>query len=205
MYLSARNQSSDKLNKISENSMSFVDSDYKQNKVAFKALFDLYAPKIYKFGYSYLKSTYDAEELVQEVFIRLWNQKASLDESKNIKAYVFKTAVNLIYDHLRKRKLEKLHTELALFQQSEEDDSTWNNLALIDLQNQLNGLVAQMPEQRRQVFTMSRFDGLSYDEIAQQLNISKRTVENQIYRAMTFLKEHIDSKYMLYLAFFYFS
>ncbi|MOA00139.1 RNA polymerase sigma factor [compost metagenome] len=61
-----------------------------------------------------------------------------------------------------------------------------------------------MPEQRRLVFTLSRVDGLSYDEIAQQLNISKRTVENQVYRAMTFLKEHIDSKYMLYLVFYYF-
>lgn len=183
--------------------MSVANSD-QESKVAFKALFDLYAPKIYSFGNSYLKSAHDAEELVQEVFIRIWNQRESLDDSKNIKAYIFKTAVNLIYDQLRKRKLERLYTELSMFQQTEEDNSTSDYVMLNDLQNQINTLIAQMPEQRRLVFTLSRVEGLSYDEIAQQLNISKRTVENQIYRAMTFLKEHIDSKYMLYLVFYYF-
>ncbi|AFD05254.1 RNA polymerase sigma-70 factor [Solitalea canadensis] len=184
--------------------MFIADSDQDKSRTVFKELFDFYAPKIYSFGNSYLKSNHDAEELVQEVFIRMWNQRDVLDDTKNIKAYIFKTAVNLIYDQLRKRKLEKLHTELSLFQHSEEDHSTLDYLSLGDLQNQINGLIAKMPEQRRLIFTLSRVDGLSYDEIAQQLNISKRTVENQVYRAMSFLKEHIDSKYMLYLVFFYF-
>ncbi|MNT99656.1 RNA polymerase sigma factor [compost metagenome] len=61
-----------------------------------------------------------------------------------------------------------------------------------------------MPDQRRLVFTMSRVEGLSYEEIAKKLNISVRTVENQIYRAMAFLKLHIDSKYILYLVLYYF-
>ncbi|POY35101.1 RNA polymerase subunit sigma-70 [Solitalea longa] len=191
------------MNKVAEDSTFFVERDF--DEAMFKELFDLYASRIYKFGNSYLKSSLDAEELVQDVFVRVWNKRQELDLSKNIQSYIFKIAVNLIYDQLRKRKLEKMHAELSVFQQTEEDDSTWNKLALNDLQSQLNTLVAQMPEQRRQVFTMSRFDGLSYDEIAQQLNISKRTVENQVYRAMAFLKEHIDSRYILYIAFFYFS
>ncbi len=153
---------------------------------------------------SYLKSVHDTEELVQDVFIKLWNQFEYIDESRNVKAFIYKIAVNIIYDQLRKRKLEKLCAEWSSYKLSEQDDTTWNNLMFNELQEQIDQLIGQMPDQRRLVFTMSRVEGLSYEEIAKKLNISVRTVENQVYRAMAFLKLHIDSKYILYLLLYYF-
>ncbi|MNJ98288.1 ECF RNA polymerase sigma factor SigW [compost metagenome] len=187
--------------------ISFLSADRdneKNGSEVFKALFELYGPKIYSFGMSYLKSVHDTEELVQDVFMKLWNQCAYIDESKNVKAFIYKIAVNMIYDQLRKRKLEKLSTELAAYKLNEQDDTTWNSLVFNELQEQIDQLIGQMPDQRRLVFTMSRVEGLSYEEIAGKLNISVRTVENQIYRAMAFLKLHIDSKYILYLVLYYF-
>lgn len=172
--------------------------------IAFKELFNLYAPKIYNFGMSYLKTVHDSEELVQDVFVKLWNQYEFLDESRNIKSYIFKIAVNLIYDQLRKRKLDKLSVELTTFGADGLDETTWNTLTFKELQSQIDSLIAQMPDQRRLVFTMSRIEGLSYEEIAKKLNISIRTVENQVYRSLTFLKLHINSRYLLYLVFYYF-
>ncbi|TDQ80041.1 RNA polymerase sigma factor [Sphingobacterium yanglingense] len=176
-----------------------------ESNSSFKSLFEQYAPRIYSFGFSYLKSVEDTEELVQDVFFRLWRQQQHLDESQNIKAYIFKIAVNLIYDQLRKRKLDKLVSELNSMGYSDEDDTTWNTLRCNELQDQIDALIMQLPEQRRLIFTMSRIEGMSYDEIANKLGLSVRTVENQIYRALSFLKKHIDSKYMLYLIFYYFS
>lgn len=171
--------------------------------IAFKEQFKLYAPKIYHFGMSYLKSVHDSEELVQDVFMKVWNQYESLDESRNIKAYIFKIAVNLIYDQLRKRKLDKLAAELTALNAVELEDTTWNTLSFNELQSQIDMLISQMPDQRRLVFTLSRVEGLSYEEIAKKLNISIRTVENQVYRALAFLKLHIHTKYLLYFIFYY--
>lgn len=140
----------------------------------------------------------------QDVFFKLWRQQDRLDESQNIKAYIFKIAVNLIYDQLRKRKLDKLVSEPDSMGASDLDDTTWNTLRFNELQTQIDTLIAQLPEQRKLIFTMSRIEGLSHDEIAQKLGLSVRTVENQIYRALAFLKQHIDSKYLLYFIFYYF-
>ncbi|MNL41625.1 ECF RNA polymerase sigma factor SigW [compost metagenome] len=152
---------------------------------------------------SYLKSVHDSEELVQDVFLKVWNQYESLDESRNIKAYIFKIAVNLIYDQLRKRKLDKLAAEISALQAVELEDTTWNTLSFNELQSQIDTLISQMPDQRRLVFTLSRVEGMSYEEISKKLNISIRTVENHIYRSLAFLKLHIHTKYLLYFIFYY--
>lgn len=174
------------------------------NSPAFKTLFEQYAPRIYNFGFSYLKSVEDTEELVQDVFFKLWQHQKQLDEDRNVKAYIFKIAINLIYDQLRKRKLDKLAQELNAMTATELDNSTWNTLQYNELQQQIDTLIAQLPDQRKIIFTMSRVEGLTHEEIAQKLSLSTRTVENQVYRALSFLKQHIDSKYILYLVFYYF-
>lgn len=172
------------------------------SKDAFRILYDRYGMKIHRFALSYLKSDYDAEELVQDVFLKLWIKRDFLNVSGNIRAYLYKVAVNSIYDFIRKKNLELAFQEFANGQ-PDDDDSTWDEVVYNDLAAQLNQLMTEMPEQRRKIFKLSKEKGLSNDEIAESLGLSKRTVENQIYRATAFLKDKLKRNSVLSLLFFY--
>lgn len=170
---------------------------------AYQQLFKKYAPKIYHFSLSYLKNGSDAEELVQDVFLKVWEKREILDASKNVKAYIFKIAVNSIYDFIRRKNIESAFNNFAQVNFNKSSNDTWDTVIFEEMQTTLNELVAQMPEQRRKVFRLSKIKGLTNDEIAKKLNISKRTVENQLYRAISFLKEHFRKESMFALLFFY--
>jgi RNA polymerase sigma factor (sigma-70 family) len=76
-------------------------------KDAFQELFERYEPRIYSFSFSYLQNAQDSEELVQDVFLKIWENRASLDKTKNTKAFIFKVAVNTIYDFIRRKNNRK--------------------------------------------------------------------------------------------------
>ena len=160
------------------------------SKEAFRSLFETFGPKIHAFALSYLKNNADAEELLQEVFLKLWEVRASLDISKNIKSLLFKICINLIYDFIRRKNIEKAYLDYSGNNQSY-SDNTWEEVIYNDMLSSLNHFVAGMPEQRQRIFRLSKEEGLSNDEIAEQLNLSRRTIENQLYRAVSFLKEKL--------------
>lgn len=172
------------------------------SKDAFRLLYDRYGIKIYRFALSYLKSGLDAEELVQEVFLKLWDKRKSLNSLLNIRAFLYKVAVNTIYDFIRRKNVEQAFLNFAEGKTTLTDE-TWQEIIFNDMIAQMNSLMMQMPEQRRKIFKMSKENGLSNDEIADVLGLSKRTVENQIYRATAFLKENLQIDSSLSLLFFY--
>jgi RNA polymerase sigma-70 factor (ECF subfamily) len=172
-------------------------------KQAYRELFERYAPRIYKFSLSYLKNEADAEELVQDVFLKIWDKRVTLDLSKNIKAFIFKMAVNSIYDFMRRKNIEHAFQDFTRTGEKTHGESTWDTVIWEEMLSNLDELVKQMPEQRRRIFQMSREEGLSNDEIAKELNLSKRTVENQLYRAIAFLKKHYNTGSLFALLFFH--
>ena len=172
-------------------------------KEAYQALFERYAPKIYHFALSYLKSTADSEELVQDVFLKVWEKRDILDATQNIKAFIFKIAINTIYDFIRRKNIENAFQEFSKANYAPDSNNTWDTVIFEEMQTTINSLVAQMPEQRKKIFKLSKNKGLSNDEIAQELNLSKRTVENQLYRALLFLKEHLRNESAIALLFFF--
>lgn len=174
-------------------------------KEAFSELFSLYGPKIYRFALNYLKDKPDAEELMQDVFLKIWEKRELLDPAQNIKAYIFKVAVNSIYDHIRKKNLEKAFADFSSHNYQPGTESLWHEVIWNDMLSRLNSLIDRMPEQRRMIFLLSREEGMSNQQIADKLNLSKRTVENQIYRATQYLKEHMgtDTVFLLLFLFLY--
>lgn len=174
------------------------------DKDSYREIFERYAPKIYYFSLSYLKNETDAEELVQSVFLKIWEKREILDASQNIKAYIFKIAINTIYDFIRCKNVEKAFNDFVRLNYDTQSNNTWDKVVFNDMVSNLNELVKQMPEQRRKVFRLSKRKGLTNDEIAKKLNISKRTVENQLYRAIAFLKEHFKKETMFILLLFCF-
>jgi len=171
------------------------------NKDAYQKLFERYAPKIFHFALTYLKNKADAEELVQDVFLKLWEKRETLDATQNVKAYIFKIAINTIYDFIRRKNIEDAYNNFAKENFNFTSNNTWDTIVFKEMESTLNKVVAQLPEQRRRVFLLSKKNGLSNVEIAQKLGLSKRTVENQLYRAIGYLKEQLKNHSVFTLLF----
>lgn len=186
-----------------ENDTLLIEQLKEGSKDAFRSLFETFGPKIHAFAKSYLKNDEDAEELLQDVFLKLWEIRVSLDSSKNIKSFLFKICVNLIYDLIRRKNIEQAYLDYSGQTHPSFGENTWHEVIYNDMLNNLESLVASMPDQRQRIFRLSKEEGLSNDEIATQLNLSKRTVENQLYRAISFLKEKLGTASLPALLFFF--
>ncbi|MEL7587895.1 MAG: RNA polymerase sigma-70 factor [Prolixibacteraceae bacterium] len=172
------------------------------SKDAFRLLYSRYGVRIRRFAYFYLRQDQDAEELVQDVFLKLWDKRTMLDGSGNLRAYIYKIAVNSIYDFIRRKNVEQAFLEFSRGS-AEESDQTWDDIVYQDMLSHLSRLIEKMPDQRRKIFVMSKEKGLSNDEIAAALKLSKRTVENQLYRATSFLKSNLSLDSIVSVLFFY--
>lgn len=172
-------------------------------KNAYQELFERYAPRIYQFSLTYLKNQADAEELVQDVFLKIWEKRDTLDQSKNIKSFIFKIAVNTIYDFIRHKNIENAFSDFVRSNSEAGSNSTWHSVIFDEMQENLQKLLSQLPEQQKKIFQLSKEEGLSNEEIAAKLNLSKRTVENHLYRAVSFLKENFRNESLISMLFFY--
>jgi RNA polymerase sigma-70 factor (family 1) len=157
--------------------------------LAFKTLFDKYSQKLYRFSLQYLKSDTDSEEIVQEVFLKLWQNREQIKSDTSFKSYLFTIAFNAILKQFnQKNKTEKYRQDIfeSLAEQAPSLETHLNYEALLD---KLEKLIEQMPERRREIFLKRKKEGKSVKEIAEEMNISSKTVENQITEAMNFLRK----------------
>ena len=176
----------------------------KGDKTAFEKLFKEYAPKIYHFSLSYLHNVADSEELVQDVFLKIWEKRLMLNQSGNLNAFIYKVAINTIYDFIRRKNVEHAFKDYVETNGNNTSiNFTWHEVIFNEMQDRLNELIEQFPDQRRKIFKMSKQEGLTNDEIAGKLNLSKRTVENQLYRAVAYLKEHLKNEPFTFIVFLY--
>lgn len=188
--------------KYEETDQQLISGIQSGNDHAFRKLFDRYSKRLYNFAVFYLSNAPDAEDLVQHVFVKLWSNRYKIKAGGNIKSYIFKIAVNEVYDMVQTRKHE--HIYLAITKQaSASDNNTWNEIVFDELQTRHDKLVEKMPVKRKEIYLYSRKEGLSNKEIAQKLNISARTVESQIYKALAFLKEHLLEQTLVTTLYYY--
>lgn len=169
---------------------------------AFNQLFDKYNRKLFFFAKGYLQSAEDAEELVQEVFLKIWEGRSKLKDHLSFNAYLFTITYNAVLKHFRKAGRERKHLEQAMLYNDIYHDETSTSIEYKELLEITNKAIAKLPEKRREVFKLSRMEGLSNSEIAEQLQISKKTVENQIYQSLQFLKEQLKDERLVLLLFF---
>lgn len=160
-----------------------------EDKKAFELLFMTYYPKIKQFLSGFLDSIEEGEDLAQDVFVKVWQKRRSFAYVENLNAYLYRIAKNILYDHIEKSR--KNHrtisdNELADIPSLE---SVEELIFADELNDLINLKIKQMPHQRRTIFTMSRHKGLSNQEIATHLNISKRTVETHISAALAELRK----------------
>lgn len=159
-----------------------------KDQESFDSLFRQYFPKIKRFLGGFLDDDKDAEDLTQDLFVKLWQRRSTLDEIDNLNAYLFRMAKNALFTHLEQKYKHTLYP----IDQIIETPSTEVLEELVfakELEELISLAVAKMPLQRKKIFLLSRKDGISNDEIAKSLKISIRTVETHISAALSDLRK----------------
>lgn len=159
---------------------------------AFDRLFQKYHKHIFNFCKRILYSKIEAEEIVQSVFLALWENRAVVDPNKSFEKYIFSLTRYQVIDLIRKKLCRQTFAAQLIVQEAASDWQTEEQLYFKELYELLQSLIQQLPERRREIFLLSRRNGISYKEIALQLNISENTVDTQIRRALEFLRAGID-------------
>ena len=169
---------------------------------AFEVLFYKYRNKIKGFALKIVPAQIDPEEIVQEVFVRVWLKKDAIDPEKDFQSYLFSIAKHLVLDHLKSAVNRKLYFVGEHFQQDLLVEDGLDASISEETEEKLQKLINEIPERRREIFRLSRFEGLSYKQIAERLNISENTVDSQIRNALAFLRK--EFRKIIVLAFLYF-
>ena len=156
---------------------------------AFDALFRHYSALVYRFAYSYLKSRPEAEEIVQECFLKIWEKRQQLHDDVPLKGYLFTTAHHAILNQLRR---QGHHLRYQAHTATQEPSLVDNGVEFTELEGLYRTALEQLPPKRREIFILSRQQGLSYPEIAAQLNLSVKTVEAQMSHALKFLRTYFQ-------------
>ncbi|GAA0524332.1 RNA polymerase sigma-70 factor [Chitinophaga japonensis] len=165
------------------------------NAAAFRDLF--YAAKDPLFGYAckLCRSRELAEEVVQEVFMKLWINRQHLDETLSIKSYLYTATKHCVFNLLKKAALDETLRQAVFHRQPVAVNTTEEDISLAELQQWKAKVLEQLPPQRRLIYSMSRIEGLSHEEIAAKLGLSKNTVKDQIVKAGRFLRTQFHTHY----------
>lgn len=171
------------------------------DSIEFKALFDQWHRKVYYYVLSKTRSEFIAEETVQRVFIKLWKNLSDKNVKVSIEAQIFCITKSVMIDVLREEN--RRLTRQNEYREEEEHLANPQDIYLLkELQQKLDGFIDSMPEMRKKVFKLSRYEQLSYHEIASKLDIKTKTVENHIYLAIKYLQK-LFYKSNLHVIFFF--
>lgn len=191
------------MDSFSSNRKSLLLSAIKKGDIeSFRSLYKTYQPKIFAFSLRYLKVTEAAEDLTQEVFIQLWENRQKININFSLSSFLFTIAKNKIIDHFRKQQRQTLFNNYIQhyleFPNTLKEENEGNNVTSIQVESVIN----KLPEKRKIVFLLSKKFGLNRREIADFLGISENTVKNQLQEALKFLRHVLHQETVLTFLFF---
>ncbi len=172
------------------------------SKQEFEELFNTHYANLCAYANQFLKELEASEEVVQEVLFKLWTNRETTEFTSSIKSYLFRAVRNSclnVIKHINIREDYKAHRdrEIQIEEQNLEDQ-----VIVSELEQKIREAIDQLPQERKKIFIMSRYDGLKYREIADKLNISIKTVENQMGSALKYLRTEL-AEYMPWLVLFF--
>ncbi len=156
-----------------------------------RILFDDYYEYLCKSIYGVVPDASVAEDIVQEVFMELWKKRESIQITTSIKAYLRRSALNRALNYLRKNKVG-FEEEDQIPDLGSQDTGGQTNMEVMELKDRIHSIIDDLPERCRMIFGMSRFEEMSYKEIAAALDISVKTVENQMSKALKILRVRLE-------------
>lgn len=158
---------------------------------AYQTIFDMYYARLFSYVNTYTKNDSDAKDIVQETFIKLWNNKENINADSSILAFLHKIAYNIFIDNYRKGKRHQNLLASLSYEavnnatENEDNDITIKKIEIVKKS------ISELPPRCQQVFKLSKYEGLKYAEIAETLNISIKTVEAQMGKAFSYIRKQV--------------
>ena len=167
---------------------------------ALELLFRKYNVRLCVFANKFLNDPEEAQEIVQDMFVKIWEGRDEIDPEDSLKSYVFKIVQNLSLNKLRRKKVESRYSEIyKLVYIEHQEFSAHESLIARELEEHIVHSIGKLPSGCRKVFELSRIGGLKYKEIADNLNISVKTVEVQMSKALRSLRIELSDYLTLFL------
>jgi len=168
---------------------------------AFDLIYEKYSGKLYSFGLKYLRSTTESEELVQSVFLKVWENHKKLKEESSFKSFIFTIAYNDICKLFRKRKyLQKFICE-TLCEKTFSSTEMEESIEFQSVMNRVIQIVDKLPERQKTIFWKSRQEGKTTKEIAEELRLSPGTVDNYISEVLKFIRNQLSKEGLAFMLF----
>lgn len=174
--------------RMEENDTVLIDLLAKRDEAAFEQVFKTYFKALHAYACTILKDEMAAEEMVQNVFMKLWERTETLNISGSVAAYLYRAVYHESLNHLKHLKVKSAYQLHVSYRMKDQTDNASKKLSLQELETRLHAAMSELPEQCRTIFQMSRFEELRYREIADRLGISIKTVENQMGKALKLLR-----------------
>ncbi|UBZ05610.1 RNA polymerase sigma-70 factor [Salegentibacter mishustinae] len=172
------------------------------NPLAFQQFYNKYYQRLLSYIITFTKDRDQAKDIVQEAFVILWTNRESIDTSKSPKSYIFFVARNIFIDHYRKEKRDLQFLielkETALSEQIENDSEEIKQRI-----EKMKRMIENLPEKCKIILKLSKIEGLNYQEIANHLNISPKTVESQMRIAFNKIREQFSEEDLIFFFSFY--
>ena len=190
--------------KVTKSNSELILLIQKNDRVAFYNIYERYSKRLYGFVLRYIKQNEDAEEIVQEVFLKIWESRNKIDAYSSFEAFLFTIAYNTTISLLRKRTNEKKYLEqLKSLQLPDTSPDLIEEIHFSELNEWVQMLLNELTPRQKEIFQLSREKGLTHEEIAIKLDISVNTVKKHMSNTLTFLKSQIDSHLTINLLFAY--
>jgi len=165
------------------------------DKNAFELVFKEYYPSLLIFARRFIDNAGDAEDIVQQLFCNIWFKKDKLNINQSIRAYLFNSVRNNCYDYIKHQKVKAQYFNKVIKERNEDKGDFNNGLITRETVEAIFKAIENLPEKTKNIFKMNRFEGLKYREIAEKLEISPKTVENQMGMALKKLREALRNLY----------
>jgi RNA polymerase sigma-70 factor (family 1) len=170
------------------------------NEKAFKALFDRFSKNVYSKAFLILKNPAMAEDVIQEVFIKLWLNREKIADIHDFKAYLNVLTRNHVFNLLRKQAYHEKFIGSLTHNESVDNKTAFESMLISELHERIHQVISSLPPQQKRVYELSRSEGLKHSDIARQLGISAETVKKHLSEAMRTLKKKlIDFNMVIFL------
>nr|WP_068889270.1 RNA polymerase sigma-70 factor [Pedobacter panaciterrae] len=155
---------------------------------AFEQMFKAHYKELHSYASVMLRDEDTAEEIVQSMFLKFWEKRELLNVQTSIKAYLYKCVYNDSLNYLKHQKVKTKYQDFAAYTMNDHHEAASSKVELTELEFKIQEALNELPEHCRTIFQMSRFEELKYREIAEQLDLSIKTVENQMGKALKILR-----------------
>jgi RNA polymerase sigma-70 factor (ECF subfamily) len=175
----------------------------KDSDASLEVLFNYYYPRLYNFSKSFLKLEEGIDDILQEVFVKIWQNRKTINNTDTFNSYIFTITRNLLLNELRTRLNKQNLMEEVRKHSVASEYSLLEEIQYAELKEKVDNIIGELPERQKEIFILSRTEGLSHKEIAEKLGIKTKTVEYHITLAVRSLRSKLKDIGMLSLLYFY--